>query len=382
MTRVHRLFQIHDSLSRGDPPRDAQGWGEVFGVNIRTILRDMAFLKKELNAPLIFDPSVRGYRYEQTKVTDMSEEKTSKWTRLLTLIHRIYAEPGRTAKELAEITGRTERTIFRDVRELEDAGFPIYNDGGYRFAADAFLPNLNLSPTELFSLFVAVRLLESQNGGELGAEARRALEKFLRTTSEQKRPDLGGLRECIQVKEVDEETGSGLLSSMQEALSSGCQLEISYQGMKDEEARVRTVDPMGIFCFRQVWYLHAFDHHRQALRNYRLSRIARARVTEAPVRHEPKLELDEAAYHKWDVEGDCKCDVRIRVTPSLARWLAENPAHPSQRIENGEVCFHVSNPLAMARWVTSLYGLEVLEPVVLREELGKVSRELVELYGG
>ena len=84
-------------------------------MNIRTILRDMAFLKKELNAPLIFDPSVRGYRYEQTKVTDMSEEKTSKWTRLLTLIHRIYAEPGRTAKELAEITGRTERTIFRDV---------------------------------------------------------------------------------------------------------------------------------------------------------------------------------------------------------------------------------------------------------------------------
>ena len=312
----------------------------------------------------------------------MAEEKTSKWTRLLTLIHRIYAEPGRTAKELAEITGRTERTIFRDVRELEDAGFPIYNDGGYRFAADAFLPNLNLSPTELFSLFVAVRLLESQNGGELGAEARRALEKFLRTTSEQKRPDLGGLRENIQVKEVEEETGACLLSSMQRALISGKQLEIKYQGMKDEEARVRLLDPMGLFCFRQVWYLHAYDNERQALRNYRLSRILEARVTKEPVKQEAKLELDEAAYHKWDVEGDSKCDVRIRVTPALARWLEENPAHPTQRIGNGEVCFQVSNPVAMARWVTSLYGLEVLEPLVLREELGKVSRELVELYGG
>jgi predicted DNA-binding transcriptional regulator YafY len=147
MIRVHRLFQIHDSLSRGEPPRDAQEWADRFGVNVRTILRDMAFLKKELKVPLFFDPSVRGYRYEQTKLADMSDEKTSKWTRLLTLIHRIYAEPGLTAKELAEITGRTERTIFRDVRELEDAGFPIYNDSGYRFAADAFLPNLNLSPT-------------------------------------------------------------------------------------------------------------------------------------------------------------------------------------------------------------------------------------------
>jgi hypothetical protein len=104
-------------------------------------------------------------------------------------------------------------------------------------------------------------------------------------------------------------------------------------------------------------------------------------VTQTPVKQEAKLELDEAAYHKWDVEGDSKCHVRIRVTPSLARWLVENPAHPSQRIEDGTVCFQVSNPVAMARWVTSLYGLEVLEPLVLREELGKVSRELMELYG-
>ena len=382
MNRIHRLFQIHEALSLGEEPRDAHSWGEFFGVNVRTVLRDMVFLKKELNAPLIFDPLARGYRYEQTKIASMSNEKTSKWTRLLTLIHRICAEPGKTAKQLAEVTGRTERTIFRDIRQLEDAGLPIYNDGGYRFAADAFLPNLNLSPTELFSLFVAVRLLESQNGGDLGAEARRALEKFLRTTTEEKRPDLGGLRENIQVKDVEEETGAGLLAAMQEALSSGRQLEIRYRGMKDEEARVRLLDPMGLFCFRQVWYLHAYDHLRRALRNYRLSRISEARVTPTPVKHEAKLELDEASYHKWDVEGEEKFDVRIRLTTSLSRWLEENPAHPTQCIQDGEARYQVSNPVAMTRWVTSLYGLEVLEPSVLREELGKVSRDLFEMYGG
>lgn len=382
MSRVYRLFQIHEALSRGEPPLDAHDWGQVFDVNVRTILRDMAFLKNELKAPVIFDPRLRGYRYEQTKKELMSEVKTKKWARLLTLIHRICAEPGKTAKELAEATGRTERTIFRDIRELEDSGLPIYNDNGYRFAADAFLPNLNLSPTELFSLFVAVRLLESQNGGDLGAEARRALEKFLRTTSETKRPDLGTLRDSIQVKESEEETGAGMLAPMQEALSSGRQLELSYQGMKDDAPKKRLLDPMGLFCFRQVWYLHAYDHERKALRNYRLSRVSDARLTERQVLHEARLELDEASYHKWDVEGDeKKVLVRIRVTPALARWLEENPAHPSQVSNEDEVHYKVSNPVAMARWVTSLYGLEVLEPDSLRNELRRVSRELFEMYG-
>jgi predicted DNA-binding transcriptional regulator YafY len=437
MNRVSRLFHIHEALSRSEPPLDAAAWGVIFGVNVRTVLRDMAFLKKELGAPVIFDPHSRGYKYEWTKCPPtqipsriehrmhhsqsipcrsnmldiphsrrcsdsgapmpefataftsgdtkkelMPETKANKWTRLLTLIHRICAEPGKTAKELAKATGRTERTIFRDMQDLEKAGFPIYNDNGYRFAADAFLPNIGLAPTELFSLFVAVRLLESQDDAELGAEARRALEKILRATTEQKRPDLGNLRDSIHVTEVTEETGAGLLASMQEALSSGRQLEIEYRGMNDEQAKKRLLDPMGLFCFRQVWYLHGYDHDRQALRNFRLSRVSRAQLHNEPVRFEAKMELHDASYHKWDVEGEEKTEVRIRITPSLARWLGENSAHPSQGINGDEVRYEVSNPVAMTRWVTSLYGLEVLEPRELRDELGRVSRELVELYGG
>lgn len=382
MNRASRLFAIHESLSRDEPPCDAHEWGELFGVNVRTVLRDMAFLKKELKAPVVFDPQLKGYRYGRTNRKSMPELKSSKWTRLLTLIHRICAEPGKTAKQLAEETGRTERTIFRDIKELEEAGFPIYNDNGYRFAADAFLPSLNLSPSELFSLFVAVRMLEAQDDHDLGDEARRGLEKILRATSERKRPDLGNMRDSIQVSEVTKETGVGLLGKMQGALSSGLQLELTYQGMEDNEARTRLVDPLGLFCYRQVWYLHAHDHGKDGLRNFRLSRISDARKTDQPVKHEAKLELDEASYHKWDVEGQQKQTVRFRVTRSLARWLKENPPHPSQTFHDHVVTYQVSNPLEMTRWITSLYGLEVLEPDELREELRKVCLELFEIYGG
>ena len=76
-----------------------------------------------------------------------------------------------------------------------------------------------------------------------------------------------------------------------------------------------------------------------------------------------------------------KQTVRIKVSESLARWLEENPAHPSQELSEGQVTFQVTNPKAMARWVTSLYGLEVLEPKELRDELKQITKELAGVYG-
>ena len=104
-------------------------------------------------------------------------------------------------------------------------------------------------------------------------------------------------------------------------------------------------------------------------------------MTDVPVKMEAKMEIGQASYHKWDVEGDEKKTVEIKVSDSLARWLSENPAHPSQELQGNLVTYQVSNPKAMTRWVTSLYGLEVLKPQELRDELAAVSRELIELYG-
>ena len=381
MDRATRLFELHRALSEGEPPRTAQQWAQRLGVNVRTILRDLAFLREEMKEPVKFDPRSQGYRYVDTKSQSMPETKQNKWTRLLALIHRIYAEPGKTAPELAELFDCHERTIYRDLGDLEKAGFPIYSHNGYWFAADAFLPALNLSPSELFALMVSVRLLEAQCDDALGEEGRRALEKLLRTTRESSRPDVGQMRETVQVSQATEDTGSELLGRLQQALSTGCRLEIAYQGMKDQQSHRREIDPIGLFCFRQVWYLHAWDHARKGLRNFRLSRIAEIDVTETPVVHDAKMELEKAAYHKWDVEGESKVKVVLEVTESLARWLEENPAHPSQQLEDGQAFYQVSDPMAMSRWLVSLYGYEVVEPEELRRELARLGEELVGRYG-
>ncbi len=311
----------------------------------------------------------------------MAPSHKSKATRLLTLIHRIAAEPGKSAQVLARETGRTSRTIFRDLSELQEAGFPLYNDRGYRFSSDGFLPTMGLDPEELFALFVGVRTVEAQAQHELGSAGRRALEKLCRVSPESSRPDLSGMRDAIHVADPTEETGMERLQALQNYLSTGNQISISYQGLKDEEMTERVVDPMGLFCFRQVWYLRAYDHLRSGLRSFRLSRIINHRLLETPVVHQPEMDLREAVTHRWEREGQTPARITLQVTPSLRRWLEENPPHPSQKVEGEQVTYQASDFEAVARWLASLYGVEILEPEELKVEMRMLISRLQKLYG-
>ena len=358
----------------------AAGWAAELGVDTRTIQRDLAYLRRHEQMPIVYDKELGGYRCESHKSFGMSETRAKKWTRLMALIHRIAAEPGQSSQQLADAMGCTPRTIFRDVRELEDIGLPLYSDGGYRFAADGFLPRLALTPQELLALFLGARMLESVGAQELAPHARGGLEKLLRATGEQGRPDVGAWRSQVQVSEMPEDTGVDQLLPLQAVIGNGRQLRLHYRGMKDTSVRVRIVDPLGLMCFRQVWYLHAYDPQEQGTRNFRLSRLEGWESLPTPAQHTARMDLADAVYHRWDVEGDARVTVELRVTDKLARWLEENPPHPSQKIDGQRVLYEVSDLVAVSRWVSSLHGLEVVAPPRLRQEMARRAEELQSLY--
>lgn len=54
----------------------------------------------------------------------------SKAERLIEMLITINAKRDFTAGELAEEFSVSKRTILRDLRELEEAGFPLYSEVG------------------------------------------------------------------------------------------------------------------------------------------------------------------------------------------------------------------------------------------------------------
>jgi predicted DNA-binding transcriptional regulator YafY len=82
----------------------------------------------------------------------------------------------------------------------------------------------------------------------------------------------------------------------------------------------------------------------------------------------------------WEVAAAGPVRIEIKVEPSLARQLAQNPLHISQRLNNGRLSLQVSGPDRVIDWLMSVQGAELLEPSWLRGSLQRRAQELVKRY--
>lgn len=62
----------------------------------------------------------------------MKEEVKHRFQRLLRLLDEIKNNPGQNAQQLAETFGESKRNLFRDIKLLQESGFEIASEGGYR----------------------------------------------------------------------------------------------------------------------------------------------------------------------------------------------------------------------------------------------------------
>src|SRR5918998_4890515 len=97
---------------------------------------------------------------------DRWARKRDRLARLLSVASILYSrgsgETGVAVSEIAELTGMTTRTVYRDIRALEDElGVPVFQAGRGRYGIDRkfFLPPLRLSVPEAIVLFLASRLI-------------------------------------------------------------------------------------------------------------------------------------------------------------------------------------------------------------------------------
>ncbi|ODT75705.1 hypothetical protein ABS71_04130 [bacterium SCN 62-11] len=82
----------------------------------------------------------------------------------------------------------------------------------------------------------------------------------------------------------------------------------------------------------------------------------------------------------WEVSAAGPVRIEIQVEPALARQLAQNPLHVSQRLHNGRLSLQLSGPDRVVDWLMSVQGAELLEPTWLRSSLQRRAQELVKRY--
>ncbi|MDP4096389.1 WYL domain-containing protein [Paenibacillus sp. P96] len=112
-------------------------------------------------------------------------------------------------------------------------------------------------------------------------ELESALKKVENGLHEEQRDDLSRQTSGLDViSPVRPPSVVPLLRDLEQAAKDGQTVRITYRKANAEQAGEREVDPYGLAYDRNEWYVVAFCHRSQAVRTFRVDRIARMEPTE------------------------------------------------------------------------------------------------------
>ena len=185
-----------------------------------------------------------------------------------------------TAKQIAEKLEISERTVYRDVRDLIQAGTPIDGEAGvgYRLQPGYDLPPLMFDKEEIQALVLGARIVAQFGDPGLARASESILGKVAAVLPKELEPLLADTRLFVPKTSSSTRSAAGLAVA-REALVARRRLHLRYANEKGEESE-RTVRPLGVFFWGKTWTLAAWCEMRTGFRNFRLDRINDATLGE------------------------------------------------------------------------------------------------------
>jgi len=298
-------------------------------------------------------------------------------------------------QDLMERLGCSQATLYRLVAELRDfLGAPIEQDPdtrGFYYDRDLEqhfeLPGIWISPDELQALLTARQVLGNVQPGLLEGELA-SLQERISNLLQDKGVETAEGDSRIHIQPVAARAVPGyLFQDVLGALVERRRLAITYHGRRRDQVSERVISPQRLTQYRNSWYLDAWCHGAEGLRSFALERITALESTEEAAREVPREELVrhfDGAYGIFS--GPAKHRARIRFSPEMSRWVAEEQWHPDQSGDFDEQgCWVLELPFSGPRELVMdilRYGpeAEVLEPDFLREAVLDAARRTADAY--
>jgi predicted DNA-binding transcriptional regulator YafY len=181
-----------------------------------------------------------------------------------------------TAAALADRLQVSERTVYRDIRDLSLSGVPIQGEAGvgYRMGKDFELPPLMFDKSEIQALVLGARMVESWGDADLRRAAQSVLEKVEAALPPSERPrmhDTALFSVSFHVPKIVRHN----LPPLRRSIDERRRLHFAYLDAEDHRTD-RTVRPLGLYFWGNRWTLGAWCELRQDFRNFRVDRIEHA----------------------------------------------------------------------------------------------------------
>jgi len=231
----------------------------------------------------------------------MEDDNIKRISRLTAIATQLQTKRVITATELSEKFDVSVRTIYRDIRALEEAGIPIITKEGrgYTLMEGYRIPPVMFTEHEANALITTNHLLSKNKDISLSKAFATAIDKVRAALKYSTKEKTELLADRIALSPIGTKPNSSdSLMLTQNALTSFRVLEISYGSNQSDEITTRQIEPFAMYySLEENWLLIAYCRLRQDFRMFRLDRIQEIKLLDT--NFEPhKLSLAEYLAHK------------------------------------------------------------------------------------
>jgi predicted DNA-binding transcriptional regulator YafY len=197
------------------------------------------------------------------------------------------------ACDLAQELEVSERTIYRDIQDLQASGIPIEGEAGVGYILpDSFdLPPLMFDRSECEALILGIRLASCFADEPLQRAARAAARKIEAVLPPQLLARFQRTPLFVPSFQFDGESSARGLSLIQEAIQERRKVEIQYFD-REEQPSQRSLRPLALYFWGKTWTLAAWCELREDFRSFRLDRLQEFQVLEDRFEDEEGKDLE------------------------------------------------------------------------------------------
>jgi len=209
----------------------------------------------------------------------MNENETKRLSRLTAILTQLQTKRLLTSTELANKFSVSVRTIYRDIRALEQAGVPIITEEGkgYSLMEGYKIPPVMFTESQANALITAEQLVLKNKDASFIKEYSEAIEKVKAVLRYSQKNKVNLLYERTRFNQnLNRERNSNNLSELQLALTNFRLVNIDYINA-DEKSTSRIIEPFALLS-TENWLLVAYCRLREEFRFFRLDRIKKLRV--------------------------------------------------------------------------------------------------------
>ena len=210
----------------------------------------------------------------------MTEPKP-RLARLVAILTQLQSKRIVTARELAERHQISMRTIYRDIRTLEQSGVPIVTEEGkgYSLVEGYTLPPVMFTEEEAHAMITAQHLIRKNKDQSLVEHYEKVVTKIKATLQYRQKAQTELLSDRIQIRNNPKtERTSNYLIQLQSALANFEVLHLDYLSLNNEHS-LRKIEPFALYSTQGNWIHLAFCRKRKDFRAFRLDRIQALRKT-------------------------------------------------------------------------------------------------------